>query len=527
MAARRPVQNPKMRVGYFNNFTGGLNLRSQQQDLQPGETPDCMDMDFDQRGGITLRRGHRNVTTDANMSTTAGYLCGAYSFGTEKLWGVSNVGRLWTWDGATATHVATAITSNTTTEFARGVAVNSKLYFANCYNGGTTLIMRTWNDAAFATLGNTANANYTAPTAGNAPLARLIVDHKGYMWWADTVEAGTRFRYRIRFSHPLQFEDFAPNDYFDIEPDDQTDQITAIVPFAESLLVFKRRSVYAIYGTSRDDFVVEPISVTAGAWSQESVTVSETACYWWSPDGDVMAYNRVSGVVSIGNKISIISTNGTILPGADHRILWAEKRLYLSVLNTDATRTMYVFDPSVGQGAWTRYAVQVSSLVWWRRGTGLNGIMWRVLGKAGVSDFNISTQAQDYDGTTNTPIPGYYRTAWYAADDTALMKRWKRLQFTASCGNVATLNVRVYHDFDGSLAVKTMTLPLQTGSGMLWDSGVWDTGLWGSDQTVFTFDRMQSLGRSHAISLFFQVTGHTTTWTMDSYAIPYLEKAYR
>jgi len=63
------------------------------------------------------------------------------------------------------------------------------------------------------------------------------------MWWADTVEGGTRFRSRVRFSHPLQPRDFADADFFDIDPDDQSDQITALVPFKDHLLVFKRRSV--------------------------------------------------------------------------------------------------------------------------------------------------------------------------------------------------------------------------------------------------------------------------------------------
>ena len=64
--------------------------------------------------------------------------------------------------------------------------------------------------------------------------------HQGFMWVADTVESSVRNRSRVRWSHPLQPEDWASADYFDIDPDDESDQITALVPFRDMLLVFKQ-----------------------------------------------------------------------------------------------------------------------------------------------------------------------------------------------------------------------------------------------------------------------------------------------
>lgn len=526
------MANPKLRVQFFDDFTGGLNLRTQRQNLALNESPDCADVDFNQRGGIQLRRGYLNVTTDANMSTTAsiagGYLVGQYSFGTDKLWGVSNAGRLWTWDGATATHVATAITTNITTEKVRGALWTTKLYFANAYNGGTTLVMRSWNDAAFATLTNTANNNYTAPTGGNAPLARLICDHGGYMWWADTVEAGTRFRSRVRFSHPLQPEDFATADFFDIEPDDQTDQITAIIPFRGQLMVFKKKAVYAIYGTSRDDFVVERISNTGGAVGSEAVDASPQAVYWWSPDGEVFAYDGKS-IVPIGYKISILATNGTLNPGnALHTIRWAENRLWLTLQYGSGTQDTFVYDPFVGQGAWTHYNLKISSMVWWRKVAGTNGIMIRLDGFAGIQDINISSQKADNPGTGNVPIAGYYKTTWYSADDTALLKRFRRPYVTASCEDDATLNLEVYLDFDESNIKKLLQIPVAISTGgTLWDGSTWGGGKWSSGATIFAFEKAASTGRAHAVQYKVYMTNHLGGWTLDSFALPYYEKAYR
>lgn len=514
----------RLQVAYHNDFTGGLNLRTQRQGLAENETPDCMDVDFNARGGITLRRGYLNVTADSNLSTTAGYLVGQYQ---DLLFGVSNVGRLWTWDGSTATHVATAITSNTTSEYVRADQWNSTLHFANTYSAGTTLVMRTWNGTSFTTLGNTVNNNYTAPAGGMAPLARLVANHGGHMWWADTVEAGTRYRSRIRYSHPLQPGDFADADRFDIEPDDG-DQITAIIPFRGQLMVFKRKAVYAMYGANRDDFIPERISATAGAWSQECVCTSQTHVFWWTPDGDILAYDG-STISSVGNKISTLVSDGTVAPGGDHKLAFAEGRLWAMFACTDGTRRTYVWDPRIGEGAWTRYNVPVTNIVWWRRSNGSNGVMARILGQAGVADWNRPSQITDFTATgTTVVIPGYYSTSWFFADDTALLKRWKRMSLTCSSTDEALMNVDVFYDFDESTVRKTLTAEITPALGSsLWGTMTWGTSLWGSTDLVFAFERLQSSGRGHAIKFKFRVTDHLGTWSLDSYALPFYQKAYR
>lgn len=523
----------RARAQFFNDFTGGLNTQVQRQNLALNETPDCLNVDFSKRGGLVLRRGYRNVTTDANMSTTAGYLVGQFSAGTDVVWGVSNVGRLWTWDGSAATHVATAITDSTavsqdSSPFVRGAAWGDKLYFANCRNA-TALVMRYWNGTAFTTLTNTANDNYTAPTSGNAPLARLIADHAGFMWWADTIESGTVYRSRLRFSHYLQPENWANADYFDIEPDDRTDRITALVPFKNVLLVFKQKAVFAVYGTSRDDFTVERIAASSGAVSQEAVSASAGVVYWWSADGNVFAYNG-RGVLPIGNQVMIdLVRDGTIRPNADHRVCWAENRLYVSVVYPDGTtRYTYVYDPSVGSGAWTKYDFGFTSMVWWRRASSANGIMFRIYNKAGIFDYNVASQQGDYDGTNTVTPSGYYRTSWFSASDTALLKRWKRLRVTASVGDAATLNADVFYDFDESTVRKTLQAAVDPSTGtMLWGSGTWGTSLWAGVNVVFGFERLPAAGRSHAVQFKFYFTNHVSPWTVDSFTLPYLEKGYR
>lgn len=509
----------KKGVVTFKDFTGGLNLSMERQDLRLNESPDCLDVDFDKRGGFITRKGYQNVTTSADPS----YLIGSFSFGTDLLYGISTAGRLWTWDGSTATHVATQLTDSAA--FVKAVPWTSKLYFANASVGGT-YVMKYWNGAAWTTLTNTANNNYSAPTGGNAPLARLITDHAGFMWWGDTTEAGTRYRSRIRFSHYLQPEDFAAADYFDIDPDDQTDQITALVPFKNMLMVFKKRSVWGVYGTSRTDFVVERLSATAGVWTQESACVSADKCYWWSPDGDMFTYDGQT-VKSIGARLRQLVEEGELTAGADHIACWAEGHLYLSLVKSDASRVTFMFDPTIGrEGCWTKYSFKFTSMVWWRKVAGTTGIMMTLSGKNGVFDFNWPGQEQDYDGTTTTPIAAYYTTAWYSADDPALIKRFRRMFLTAACKDAAQMNVGVYYDFDEATVRRTLTAQLAASTGgMVWGDA-WG-GSWNGVEPVYLFDRLSSAGRCHAIKFKFYVTSHASRWWVDSFALPYYEKVYR
>jgi hypothetical protein len=513
-----------LKVAFFNDFSGGLNNNQQRQNLLANESPDCQDVVFNARGGFSSRRGFRTTFSAAELS--GGYIGGQFSAGTEVLWGISNAGRLWTFDGSTYTHQVTANPADSS-RTVMGVTWTNRLYFANWLNSGS-LLMRYWTGSAFVSLSNVVNNNYSAPTGGNAPLARLIADHSGHMWWADTVESGTRHRSRLRFSHPLQPEDFAAADYFDIEPDDQTNHITALVPFKNMLLVFKHRGVFAVYGYDKDTFVVERISTQTGCPSQGAVSVNAGVAYWWSGDGNVYAFNG-QGVVPIGERIINVVYDGTVLPAfGSHVVMWGENRLWVSLATATSGRILFMYDPAVGQnGAWTRFTYTPTSMFWWRRNNdGVNMIVFTQPSKARVYDLGSAAQEADDDGGTVTAVPAYYRMAWYTSGDTALVKRWRRPTITIACNDNATLNVKVFHDFNESSSVKQLTLPIQAQAGsMVWGNN-WGSN-WAGTDPVYEFARLPSLGRSNAVQLRFEVTDHFTRWWVDSIAVPYFEKAYR
>lgn len=516
-----------LQVKFFNDFTGGLNNKSSRQTLMANETPDCQDVLFNARGGFVSRRGYRTSSTQATMN--GGYIGGQFSAGSEVLWGINNAGALWTWTGSSFTVQTTASPAQSTRTVV-GAVWDNRLYFANWLTAGGVQLMRYWDGTAFTSLGNTVNNTYTAPVGGNAPAARHIASHSGHMFWADTVESTIRYRSRVRWSHPLQPGDFAAADYFDIEPDDETNQITALVPFKEMLLVFKRRGVYAIYGYDRSSFTVERLSTQAGVSCPQAVSTNAGVAYWWSVDGNVYAFNG-RGISPIGDRVIGVLNEGSgvAVDSLTNRVAWMENQLWVSLLKNDGSRVCFVYDPAVGQaGAWTRFSFAPTSMFWWRSATSIQQIQFTLASVGGLFDMGNVAQAVDDKLGVNTTIDAYYRMAWFSASDAGLTKSWKRPHITVACGDTSTLIVEVFHDFAESTVSKTLTLPITLVAGdMVWGTSLWGTGIWASSDPGYEFARVPSLGRSHSVQLKLRMSDHTTKWWVDSITIPFVSKTYR
>lgn len=543
------------KVQFFSDFTGGLNLQTEIQNLRLNEVAAVWDIDFNPRGGFRVRNGLNYVVRNSGIfkgtgfyDNTGAYILGQVSLGTDCIIGVSaqqgTTDRLlWSWDGASLTYYSHVVTDNSSVNndsFVRYATWNSKLYLANCWSSGSLRALRR-TGSAFATqtvLTNSWNNDYTAPAGGNMPLARLVANHQGHMWVADTVESATRYRHRVRFSHPLQGEDWAEADYFDIDNSDASDQITALIPFRDMLLVFKRRSVYAVFGYDRDSFVVERVSGAAGAAGPEAVDVSENGVYWWSSDGDVMFFDG-SRITGLGERIKTATTYWNSL-ASTVRVCWAEGRVWVTWTSNGAS-DCFVFDPAIGkQGAWTRYSAGITSLCWYRRVDTYNPNSIFCLSDVSTAsteflyDINSETKEADDIGTISVGVPaeveivGELRTSWFTGNDTALKKSFKRLNVTAAAKEPCELMVDVYLDYNTNQVTKTLTMPFTIdAAGTLWGTGVWGTNTWGDAGSQYLFDRLQSVGRGRAVQFVFRMENNQSRWWVDSFTLPYIEKFYR
>lgn len=519
MAASREVE-------YWYNWTGGLNLSRNTQSIPEDQTPEAVNVDFGLRGGITLRGGFRVQATSALLD--GGRIIGA----ADKVYLQANDGSLLTYDGS-LTDTTDDVTDDNT-ERVRMAAFRTfdstwqdKIYFANGRSGGN-IIMQEWNGSALSTLGNAWNNDYLAPTTGNMPLARHIASHNGFMWVADTVESGTRYPARVRFSHEQNVESWAEADWFNVGEPGLDDPITSLVPFGSMLLVFKLSSVWAVYGYDRDTFVLERITNASGTCTCGAIAVNSGVAYWFSTDGQLMAFNG-DGVAVLSEPIDYWSQIGKIKHGGAHRLMWSDGRLWLSLeagSGEAVSKWLFIWNPMVK--AFTRYSRDVTDLVHWDRFTQDGDPLFLENGSNDLMRYDTEYETDQVTAGVQT-IVGEFRTAWMTAGETATRKRWKRPRVTAASTAGATIKVEVFMDFEDRTPVRTMEFVVETPE----DASLWGTMVWGVDdwyspaEEYYEFERLSSSGSGYAVSYKFSSTDNAGRWWIDGIAVPFRRKQVR
>jgi hypothetical protein len=511
MAASREVEQ-------WDNFSGGLNLTTQTQSLRPSESPDALNMDFGLRGGFMLRGGFQTQATDALLEDAK--IMGVANLATSSVLIQSSAGDLLEWDGTTLSDTGFNVTD--TTDRVRMACYNDKAYLANGRSGGS-VIVQSWDGTSKVTLGNAWNNDYTTPTTGNMPKARHVALHNGFLWVAHTNEGGTDYPARVRFSHEQNVESWAEADYFEVGAPGVDDPITTLLAFNDSLLIFKKSSVWAVYGYDRDTFVLERISNASGICTCGAMTTNAGVAYWYSTDGQLMAWNGQS-ITSLSKSIDWWSEEGKIQHGGAHRLMWSDGRLWLSLEAgqfEDVDRWLFIWDPAAK--AFTRYDREVSELVHWSKLGEDGDPLFLEVGSTHLFRYDRSYE-YDIVGTTDVQIYGYYRTAWMTAGETATRKRWKRPRVTAAANAAATVQVDVYMDFNDTLPTRSGTFEILVPS----DATLWGDD-WGSDWYVkaddyYRFARLSSAGTGYSVSFKFSSTNNVGRWWCDSIAVPFRRK---
>lgn len=256
------MARPRVELIPMTNFTGGLNLRSDAFQLRGAESPDMLNVDLDPRGGFGQRDGVGVVGSGLNNPP-------------KNIWTYSNGGGVdqvvvqdgslcqYTTGGAFTDCAIPVATTNGTMHTASfrdpNAAVGAQTSALYIQRNGEQAPVRWDGTTATGLVAPAYNEPYASPDQGNMPWAKCIAAHSGYMWVANTNEGATpaptdAYKNRVRFSHPNQPEDWRSLDYIDVEIGVEGDEITALVPFMDRLLVFKNNSVHAIYGYDPSTF---------------------------------------------------------------------------------------------------------------------------------------------------------------------------------------------------------------------------------------------------------------------------------
>jgi len=521
-----------------DDFTGGLNLDSNSFQLEKNQSGDLLNVDLNPKGGVSSRWGFSRI----NTSAAGGFSAGTFYPDRLSKWN-SSAGSwimLATNDGVYHSTGGnfTSLSKTTNNEFGASFASwdredDSFLYIAR----GAGYQVTRWNGTTATDLtasGGVAGVtewqnDLTAPTGTHAPKSEHIATHADRLWVAGTTEGASTYPNRVRFSHPLFAESWRQDDYIDVAGGGS--KITAIVPFGGHLLVFKNRSVWAIYGYSEDTFQLVELTSRIGAISPNAVAVADRGVYFFSnPDG--MFFYDGRGFTDVFRNLRPLGIGSEINETASNAITvgWANRRVYLSLPSGDDTvdaatyddstlsydnssrkfdgqtqavraTTSFVYDPEVGRGAWTAYKTADDfGLITPIDFTDNSGNVYHIAihpyqpyvlsidkRENGSSD-NITGTAASFDS--------YYVTGWQDAGNVSAKKFWRRPEFVLRQEtNGTSIDVQVYHDWR-NVDVKTFSVsqsPFDT------ESQSWQTWLdpdWGA-----THSKADSLGVARSVQL--------------------------
>ena len=552
----------------LTDFTGGLNLRSNQFQLAPNESPEMVNIVIDPLGGIYTRHGWDRWNEDdiVNLETTTWNPRRAFlhqlSDGSDVIYVASDTKIYWAREDAIFAGPL-AMVADATPHMADFAAWGDTLYIG-C---GRTRPM--WRRIGVGTptsltAGGTAtwNDDTTMPKGGVAPQAEVNEIHSGYMFAANTQEDGLAHPNRLRWSHPNIAEDWASSDFIDIPVGGS--QITGLMSYEDHLLIFKNDSMWALYGYGSESWQLVQKDTNIGAVSPQGISRNESAVFFFSASdrGGIYAYG--------GERAAEISTQ---LRRAFFEILhpelvwvgWIGRKLYVTLPwnykgPTEDNAGVFVLDPTVGDGAWTFYHSTIGSIgpIVAHSGVDSQPFPMGVIRSPDTAcvvqlmkiDDAYDRIMQDHvlgydDGVIVTendaeivltgefnkePFDTVYRTPWVTGDWPTRKKSWRRPDFVCrETGFTHALAVRSYRDYEETQPKRQYDLQVpSTGASARWGAFTWGDGtVWGSSKSGASIRRGSSFGMCRALQL--RVAGNTPRhkWGVDAIILKIVLRRFR
>lgn len=509
------------------DFTGGINLSRNIMQLAPDESPDLMNVDVHERGGFRLRRG---VETYANAGAAAAVSLHSFrtSNGTQQVLATDGTNLRWS-TGAAWTTIAARTGVN------RSVQFKDNLYL----NNGVGLPFR-WDGSTKTDLTQTFNNDLANPNQGDMPVGKVMAVYRGCVFVANTLESATNFPSRIRWSHPNQPEDYETLAWIDVDTGHDGDEITALVPYDDRLLIFKKHSTHVLFGDPPDGFSVFPMSPDVGTISQEAVAVTDHGVYFFDwPSGVYRFSGTGKSLEWVFERLYPAIKDGGITAAHSGQIQmgFGNNRVWLSVpWGGSATRNrVFVLAPKLGKGgAWVKYDLAVGPFLTFKPDAGVEQRL--IAGSTGSTRLLRleANKTTDNIGAGEVPINAWYVTSWFDLGEPALRKKWRRPEVVLIDGQDSQVLCQVFRDFDPTVPVRSFRFVTSAvgGSTLVWDAASppngWDVGEWadGWDEK-WKVDKGSPMGSGRAVMLRFSLPDQTVDWGVNALTLKVIVRPVR
>lgn len=408
-----PLRTPTSIVS-ASGWPRGLNRDASELLIGIDETPDCLNVDFDLRGGAKVRDGHSITYTNPSETDTYQFLMFYPSTSGDRVVAVQEDGDIWA--GTSPTSQLTDTTNSFGTAAGRrtfpieAAALDDQLYLFSQRGNTWRYDGTTWTEITDTTL----NEGGTAATP-EAPRAATAATHLNRIFAGNVYEGGNNYRSRLFWSEtPVDNSgDAAGNrwkatSFIDVSEDDGT-QIRKVASFQSSLVIFKDHSIHVLTGVDEASFALVPIEGNVGTAAPHSVAFDETSLYFFDRDEGVYLFDGVR-VHRIDQAINDYLLDG-IAYGFSYKAkgIISDGKYFLSVpwgSGTEYNTRTFVFDPRLG--AWSEYDIGWFDHMKW------SGVEY-VTGhndQEGIYTFRQGATSDDAEDGSAQAINWHLETAW-------------------------------------------------------------------------------------------------------------------
>lgn len=480
-------------------FDGGLNLRDAPTEVAPNETPDCMNVTLDERGGLEARLGLSKLNGASALPAAPMYLY--YSVVADALLAYistfSGQGRLYkstnggtTWSEVTWTPgppLFTSAAAGAIIDFKNRVVVVNTLDGVYSFPSDLSLPTRT--------TGGAANMEEVRGSA--------IAVWQNKLWvTGDVREDSTHSQARVWFSNAGNEQLWTVSTAFVDIRDVDTRPCTAIgagtgmdVTGKPTLLVFKETSMYRMNDSATGAYTTLH-SKGAGASCATAVAANLGRICSINREG-IWVTDGLAVPIRVSDKLQpLFSADGLNLGAVSN---WAaapyRDRVCFNVCRAGSStpNLMLEYHPELGWtvphkvsiGPMAPYTKQTAKLIG-AEATG--GEVYEVF-KGGTDD--------------GVEIPARYQTPWIplAEGDEA------RLRYLRAYGR-GTVQGQLREDF--AVIGEDYTLAFAQGFGFVWGTDLWDVGLWGDPGIEGNADTPLDQVCAH-VSLMFSASTTTSS----------------
>lgn len=567
----------------FTDFTGGLNVRDNRSfQIADNESPQMLNMRADERLGIYTREGMgRWNATDITAGIWAPRNGYAHSFsnGTKAVF-VTNQSRIWRANNTTTfTEMAlpstVAVGCNADPHLADFASWGDVVYIATGRKANdlspVSTPVRFNQDSTVTALTPTGigayNDDYTVPASGVMPRCDFAEPHGGYLFCASIREdfdgSVKDYTNRLRWSHPASPEDWATEDYLDINTGGG--RITGLMSFRDHLLIFKTDSLWALYGYDSASWQLIRVSESTGTTSPTAIANSPMGAFFFSVSGKggIYLYQGQGEPRLISGNITEPIEEISGARAHDVWMAWASDRLMVAVPwiadwdptggNMATDTSLFVWDPETGNGSWEMHRPakgNVGPII--GRTNSLADPSLVVLFGSAVDACLLQVDsvngAYDYidDQSTAIPFATRYATNWKFANTPELRKHWMRPRFIIRNPPATfTMLVEVFRDYDESEARRSFQLTITEGGQYYWrdlgfddpagDGFDWEPtdpagrgGVWAIEARGGRIIRGKSFGIARSVQVVFSTSPASIgqEWGLDAVILKHVDRRF-